>query len=364
MTQLLCRALSGAGHDVRSVGVYPMTYSAPDYEEDGGVRVWRLREPTYPFGWLQARWRLYRLIANWARYRAVDLVEAPDYQGWTAGWRRLNVPLVIRLHGSETYFAAELGRPVNLLSFWLERTALNRADFWCSVCQYTAERTRSLFRLRTSPSAILYNPVEFPEAAPSRELTGRKVVFTGTLTPKKGVISLIRSWPSVIEDFPDAELHIYGKDGHTDDGAPMQAYLESTLPAAIRRTVRFHGHVHREDLLGALASARAAVFPSYAEAFAVAPLEAMAAGCPTICSRRGAGSELLKHGCEGLLIDPDNPDEIAAAISRVLGDEGSAERLGANGRQRVWRDFSTSRLLGQNVDFYRDCLVRFAYSRA
>ncbi len=364
MTQILCRSLAAAGHEVRTIGVYPLQYPAPDYEEDGGVRVWRLREPSYRFGWLQARFRLYRMVADWTKQRAVELIEAPDYQGWTAGWRRLLAPVVVRLHGSEAYFAAELGRPVSRVAFRLERAALRRADFWCSVCKYTADKTRKIFHLATHPSAILYNPVEFPQVPPERRLTARRVVFSGTLTPKKGIISLVRAWPEVIRDYPDAELQIFGKDGRTDTGEPMQQYLISQLPDGIRDSVRFCGHVSRNVLVEALAAARCAVFPSYAEAFAVAPLEAMSVACPTICSRRGSGPELLEDGREGLLVDPDGPGDIAAAIKRLLSDERFAEHMGAAGRERVRRDFSAAGLLGRNVDFYQECLARFGCARA
>jgi glycosyltransferase involved in cell wall biosynthesis len=158
-------------------------------------------------------------------------------------------------------------------------------------------------------------------------------------------------------------LQIFGKDGRTEDGEPMQQYLISQLPGAVRGSVRFYGHVGRGALIEALAAARVAVFPSYAEAFPVAPLEAMSVACPTICSRRGSGPELLEDGHEGLLVDPDKPQEIAAAIKRLLSDERFADQMGAAGRERVRRDFSAAGLLGRNVDFYHECLARFACAR-
>jgi len=358
MTQVLSRALAAEGHEVQSIGVYPQNYPGPDREEDNGVRIRRLRGSGRPFEWAFHRLRLYRDIAGLARRGAVDLVEAPDYEGWVAGWQRLSAPVVVRLHGSQTYFASELGKRVRKTAFALERSALRRADFWCSVCRYTAERTRELFALTSEPSAILYNPVEVPDLPTAQSRHSQRVVFSGTLTPKKGIISLADAWPMVLAKCSNAELHIYGKDGRTEAGGSMREHLRRRLGEAAR-SVSFHGHVSREALFQAYFHARVAVFPSHAEAFAMAPLESMACECPTIYSRRGSGPELLAHGREGLLIDPDQPEEIAAAIVRVIEEDAFAARMGRRARQHVIDKFSVQTLVRKNVEFYRDALQRF-----
>ena len=358
MTQVLGRALAEAGHEVRSMGVYPQNYPAPEHENDGSVRIQRLRDSGQTFYWAWMRMQLFKEVARQARQGAIDVVEVPDYQGWAAGWRSLPIPVVVRLHGSESYFAGELGREVSRLTYRLERASLRRSDFWTSVCRYTADKTRDLFHLESEPSAILYNPIEVPELPSNVSREGHRFIFSGTLTPKKGVISLVEAWTKVAMVRPDAELHIYGKDGRTDAGGSMRDYLKNKLGSA-RASVQFHGHVTRDELFKAFVQARGAVFPSYAEAFAVAPLESMASGCPTIYSRRGSGPELLTDGKQGLLVDPDRPDGIAAAILRLLNDDGLADRLGRAGRGHVIEKFSTPNLVKQNVEFYASSIERF-----
>ena len=166
------------------------------------------------------------------------------------------------------------------------------------------------------------------------------MIFSGTLTPKKGIVSLIRAWPRVKLACPEAELHIYGKDGRADSGGSMREALRDELPSALLSSVSFHGHVTRERLFEVYRTAGLAVFPSYAEAFAIAPLEAMACGCATIYSERGSGPELLEQDKTGLLVDPDRPDQIADSIIRTLRDETIAERLGAAGRKLIVDRFS------------------------
>jgi glycosyltransferase involved in cell wall biosynthesis len=359
MTQVLGRALARNGHEVRTIGVYPPWYHAPETEVDHGVQVSRLWEREHSLGWILSRFQLYQAVSELVQKGLVDVVEVPDYAGWAAGWRRLNAPVVTRLHGSLTYFASELHKPVENTSYWLERASLRRADYSCSVCKYTAQMTERVFKMPLKSTAILYNPVETPSDTEDLVRARNRVVFSGTLTPKKGIISLIKSWPLVANSVPDAELHVFGKDGRAENGRTMQEYLRSLLPESVLASVHFHGHVSREELFASYRTATAAVFPSYAEAFAVAPLEAMACGCPTVFSKRGSGPELLTHEREGLLVDPDKPEEIAASILRVLQNPSFARELGEAGRVRIHQAFSIDRLVAQNVAFYENCAEDF-----
>jgi len=164
----------------------------------------------------------------------------------------------------------------------------------------------------------------------------------------------VRAWPYVKAAAGSAELHIFGKDGRGPEGGSMRAELEAGLNG-LGSSVHFHGHVSPEVLFQALDTARVAVFPSLAEAFALAPLEAMAHGCATVYSRRGSGPELIRDGLDGLLVDPEDPREIAGAVSRLLVDPELAARLGAAGRERVRRNFASDVVCSRNIDYYETC---------
>ncbi len=304
MTQVLARALVKNGHEVRSIGIYPSWYDAPQSQNDHGVQLTRMPERKHPLGWIASRYQLFQQVKRSGRAQGlIDVVELPDYQGLAAGWKALPVPVVARLHGSLAYFANELNRPIDKTTFWLERSSLRRVDFVSSVCRYTAEMTGRVFKLPMDSTEILYNPVETPAASAAAPRSSNRVIFSGTLTGKKGIVSLIKAWPLVVKSLPTAELHVFGKDGRSNDGGSMQSYLSAMLNGE-RPSVHFRGHVTRQELFDTYSTAAAAVFPSYAEAFAVAPLEAMAVGCPTIFSSRGSGPELLTHEREGLLVSP------------------------------------------------------------
>jgi len=353
VTRTLSRALVGAGHEVRVIGIYPPDYPAPDSEDDQGVRVWRIRENTRRGGWLVSRYELYRRVARWARGGEVDVVEGPDYCGPFAGWPSLPVPVVQRVHGSASYFAHELGRAVDPTMFRIERWSFRRATTWTSVSQYTASITQQLFGLREGPAEILYNPVDFPaDAPPFSRRSPNRVVYGGTLTPKKGIFALIDAWPGVRAACPEAELHLYGKDTRSPTGESIREQLVERIPEGLRGSIVFHGHVGGAELREALSTARVGVFPSYSEAFALAPLESMGCGCPTISTKLSSGPEGVRSEIDGLLVDPGRPAEISDAIVRLLRDDSLAERVGRAGRARVLQDFSLDALLAANEKFF------------
>lgn len=360
LTQTLARGLTGAGHQVRVIGVYPPNYPVPDYQEDQGVRVWRLREPSYRYiGWLVARMRLYHAVSEWSKNGEIDLVEVPDYQGWVAGWLPMQIPVIARLHGSASHNAREMKIPIRGLDFFLESASLKRADYWVAVSNFLATKTKDLFRLQSEPSAILYNPIDSLGNENSVGYDQNLVVFVGTLNHNKGIARLLEAWRLVKQSCTKAELHVFGKDGKTKDGQSMQAFLREQFRDMAMAQVYFHGMVGRDELFRVLSTARVAVFPSLVEAFALAPLESMAWGCPTIFTKRASGPELIEHGQDGLLVDPESPEEIANAIVRVLKDDDLAIRLGQAGRQKIQDRFSLNVILPQNEAFFKQCIDHF-----
>lgn len=360
-TQIMARAFVQAGHSVRVVGAYPAQANVAEYEEDQGVQVWRFRLASSRLRWVYAHYRVYRRVAEWCRNGEVDLIDAPDWEGWIAGWPRLSVPVIIRLQGCVGYFAAEMGKPVDRLTYWLEKNALRRADFWASVSEYAQQKTELAYHVQPAWSRVLFNPVEIPAGRlpPAAARPNQRVVFAGTLTPKKGIISLIRAWPKIVASCPGAELHVYGKNGRTDDGRSMQDYLTQTLDPKLRDRVHFYGHVPQAKVLEAYETARVAVLPSYVETFGMVAAEAMIRGCPVVFGNRTSGPEVVEHQQSGLLVDPDQVDEIATATIRLLADDDLATRLGTVGQQRARDLFSVPALLEQTLSFYDECRRRF-----
>ena len=353
VTRVLARGLQARGHRVRVIGSY--TDASDEVQEtDQGVQVLRLPESVGPGGWIRARYAVYRQVARWAREGEIDLVEVPDWEGWAAGWPRLPIPVVVRMHGSGVFIARASGKREPRMTRLLEGASLRRADFRCASSQFVAFSTAEAFRLQGPEARVIYNPVDEPSVSDGTPRSGAEVVFAGTLNANKGITRVLEGWPRVLARQPAARLHVFGR-GTTGF---RRADLAAGLSDAIRPTVTFHGQVDRTRVLEAFRRARVAVFPSLVEAFAVAPLEAMSQGCPTVFTRGGSGPELIDHEHNGLLVNPRDPVEIAEMILRVIHDGELAERLEVAGRRRS-AHFALETILPANEAFYRESLRRF-----
>jgi glycogen synthase len=352
VTRTLANGLIRRGHTVIVAGLYEGCLQKMEMNKDEGIIIYKIKKEAGPFGFIRSSLLLYRWVKKIISQQAVDLLEAPDYLGLLAFWPRLRIPVVVRLHGSVTYFAYEMSDKLSKRIFLYELQTLKKATRLISVSKYAAEKTKRIFHL-DRPIDIVYNPVKVLQASLYSERTQQyKVVFSGTLMEKKGVFPLIAAWPDVIQKIPKARLHLYGKDSLNALGASIQVLMENQLSIEDKKTVMFYGHTDRDVILNELKTANAAVFPSFSETFGLGPLEAMAQGCPTIYTKKSCGPEIITDGKDGLLVDPHSPQEIASAIIRILMDQQLAGRLGAEGRKTVERRFSEERIIEENEKIY------------
>ena len=102
--------------------------------------------------------------------------------------------------------------------------------------------------------------------------------------------------------------------------------------------LRFRHGMRHEELAELLASASIAVVPSLYEGFSLPAVEHMASGTPLVASRTGALPEVT--GEAAVLVEPGNPDELAAALRRLCDSQAERERLGAAALRRVQERFA------------------------
>lgn len=175
---------------------------------------------------------------------------------------------------------------------------------------------------------------------------GRYILLVATFEPRKRIDAALTAFhllpESVKRRYP---LVLAGAKGWQND-----ALHEMMTRDEAKGYVRFLGFVPEDQLPGIYSGARLFLYPSIYEGFGLPPIEAMASGVPVIVSDRSCLPEVTRGAA--MMIDPDDIEEFAAAISRGLEDDvwrNGAIDLGL----KVAAGYSWSRCIQNTVDVYK-----------
>ena len=183
---------------------------------------------------------------------------------------------------------------------------------------------------------VIFNGIEPIDASglprPPEYDPGRmNLAIVGRIEPVKGVDLAIRALTSVRMP-ANAQLHVIGT-------GPIQPALEKlAVDLRVRDRVTFHGF--RANSYDYIAHAEALLMPSRHEGLPYTALEAMALETPLIASRVGGLAEACRHESTALLVSPENPEELAAAIEKLHADHALGWRLRESARHDVQTRFS------------------------
>jgi glycosyltransferase involved in cell wall biosynthesis len=360
MTKLLAEELVSRGNSVKVIGVYDSGYPSANYNVQNGVEVTRIKvNYKNRFAVLWGNWLMARKIKSWIKNNLVDIIESPDSYGMFSLFAKFKKPLVLRANGNNTYFSSILNIPLKKNTAFYERNLYKKAFAYCAVSAFTANKMKLLFNIEDSIT-VIYNAVaiqqdEFktPKNYKILQELSNPIVFSGTLTPKKGIYELVRAMIILLNKGVEVTLIINGKDAvNIKTGKSVKSELLEMIPQDLTKHFVFNGHVTREELFNQYRNSKAAIFPSYAEAFALAPMEAMALGIPTIFSSECSGGELIINNEDGLLIDPSSEESIAQAIEYVIQNPTIAKQIGQKGKEKIERYFSKETMATKSIAFY------------
>lgn len=197
----------------------------------------------------------------------------------------------------------------------------------------------------TEPARVLVKPhfVADLGAVPAGGREG--VTFVGRLSPEKGIGILI-----------DARRTMPGSLTIVGDG-PMAPTVRSL--AARDPLVTWHRSLSAVEVRHVMRGSLAVIVPSLApETFGRVVAEAFEASTPVVATRSGALPESVEDGRTGLLVDPGNPDALAAAIGDLYADPQRAQRMGTAARTQFERRYSPETSYAILADLYEALRAR------
>ena len=175
------------------------------------------------------------------------------------------------------------------------------------------------------------------------------MTYIGRVAHEKNIDFLVRVFTKVRESVPNAMLVIAG------EGPARESLRELVTSLKLQDHAHFAGYLDRNTgLLDCYAAANVFAFASRTETQGLVLLEAMAQGAPVVSTAELGTRSILKTGC-GAVVVPENQEEFAAAVVRVLQDPNLQKELGDRGRvyARTWSSSTMARRLADLYDSLR-----------
>jgi glycosyltransferase involved in cell wall biosynthesis len=170
------------------------------------------------------------------------------------------------------------------------------------------------------------------------------IAATGQLIPRKGHQYLLQAVADLKDTHPQCRLIIFG-DGYLNNQLRAQA---SSL--GLGGVVQFAGF--RDDLDKFIGCFDLLAHPALAEGLGVAALKAAAAGVPVVGFEAGGMKEAVDNGETGLLVPPENVDDLRDAIVKMIDDDHMRQQMSVAGRQRMQKEFSIAVMADKHVALY------------
>jgi 1,2-diacylglycerol 3-alpha-glucosyltransferase len=350
-----------AVQDVHTRLVAPHYDSPPDAapEEQGVLRVPAARVPRDPED-RRMRWR--------ALTRALDALPASEFDlvhihtpflAHYAGVRfarRANIACIATYH---TFFEEYLHHYVPLLPRRLSRLlARSFTRSQCAAVQALIAPSEPMRAVLTGygvstpihvlPTGLAADRFRAGDGRAFRARAGIDaqrplVTYIGRVAHEKNIGFLVEVFRRVLVSVPEALLVIAG------EGPAREALRQQVAHLGLEGHVRFAGYLERDsELLDCYAAADVFVFASRTETQGLVLLEAMAQGVPVVSTAELGTRSILVPG-SGALVVPEQQQEFAAAVVRVLSDAGVREELAARGRAyaRNWSSAAMARRLAE-----------------
>lgn len=168
------------------------------------------------------------------------------------------------------------------------------------------------------------------------------LLFVGTLEPRKNLDLIIEALGRIREDVP---LVLTGWKGWGE-----KPWMDKAKEYNIDTNIYLTGYIDEQSLACLYSGAQALLYPSKYEGFGLPVLEAMACGCPVICSDAASLPEV--GGDAALYVDPHDPDSLLEAITRIVHDSELRQTMREKGLEQT-RRFSWKDAAERTIEVFR-----------
>ena len=262
----------------------------------------------------------------------------------------LRIPYVVSVYGHDE---SSLERAVGQVGKWRLRISQRVCEESSRVlCVNEDVREKVLQRVGGScRTSVVHNGIDPDVVVPAAEAAevANRVLHVGDPNGSEAQEGLIRAIASLQKEFASISLDILGK------GAPGSRMRKLTQNMGVSDRVRFLSFQSRQQFTDAMRSCTLFVLLSGSEELDCALLQAMCRGKPVIVCRRDGITEIIKHGINGFLINPENEKQLELAIAMLLREPQHRKNLGLAARDTILDRFTVKQQAENLMRIYRDC---------
>lgn len=316
-------------------------------QETPNFKIIFLKGKSYP-DWEQVA------LPGWLRRYRPDILHCTSNTAPLRGKCRLFLTLHDIIFLEKNYLLSKKGgssyqRFGNFYRRFIAPRAAQKAEVIFTVSNYQREVISKRLKLPADKIQVVYNGVspaffERSDALTRQEiqeyyqLPQRYLFFLGNKEPRKNLTGVLKAYALELASFPMATPTLVIK-------GIEEEYLYKTLNELklphLYPSIKLIGYIKSEHLPTIYQMAEMLLFPSFSEGFGIPIIEAMASGIPVITSNVTSMPEVA--GDAALLVSPSAPEELAAAIRKLLSDDGLRQSLVEKGKERA-QPFTWERL--------------------
>lgn len=296
----------------------------------------------------------------------IDVVESPiwDSPGLVTSYLEKDVPLATRLQTPlkmviDTFQMVESLDLGMLMEF--ETALMDKSERIITISDCVENTIRELyhyeFKQEVSKNYLGIKPKTVFQTTREKN-DGRLIVFfIGRLERRKGIDSIIKAIPGLMEKYPNLEFHIAGDCNIFDEvigDTYRNRFLRDNKGKKWLKRVQFMGKISDSKKEQEYADCDIFISPSLYESFGIIFIEAMRYAKPVIGCRVGGMQEVIVDGETGLLCQPGDVVDFERCLDKMLRDVHLRERMGNAGRVRLYEFFSESVMCQRCESIYRE----------
>ncbi|MEM4312048.1 MAG: glycosyltransferase family 4 protein [Nitrososphaerales archaeon] len=297
------------------------------------------------------------------KYGKPNIIHAHDWLTAIAGINLkhlLRVPLVFTFHSTESKRAMGIKSEESRMIYSIEWWASFEATRVITVSHSMKDEIIYLYNVPPEKVKVIPNGINLSKFNFSLDrsavrkyfgLSDNEIVLlaVGRLTWQKGFDNLIKAMPLILQRFYNTKLIIVGE-GHLRRDLKTLAYQ-----LGVGDKVRFYGFLNDDDLLKMYKVTDILTIPSNYEPFGIVALEGMASGLPIIVSGVDGLKEIVQNDINGVVVYPNDPNNLANAIIKVISDREYYNWLVKNAHERV-KKFSWESLCNELLKAYEEAI--------